>query len=53
MQDVAKILGWTIGAALVAKLLTTATTGTTIANIGSAWSGILSSITGGSKPASG
>jgi len=44
MGDVAKIAGWTIGAVLIAKLLTTATTGTVIANIGTAWSQILGAI---------
>ena len=46
MGTIGKIAGWTIGAALVAKLATSANTGDIIKNVGSAWSGILGSITG-------
>lgn len=46
MQTVAKILGWTIAGVVVVKLFTTASTGSVIANIGNAWSGVLGAITG-------
>ena len=47
MATAAKILGWTILGVVAVKLGTSGTFGTTVANIGTAWSGVLKSISGG------
>jgi len=51
MSSVAKVIGWTIGGAVAVKLLTSSNFAQVITNAGSAWSGILSSITGGGTAA--
>jgi hypothetical protein len=47
MGTFAKVLGWTIAGVVVIKLGTSGNFGNTVANIGSAWSGVLKSISGG------
>lgn len=49
MQTVAKIAGWTIGAAVVAKLFTSSNFGTNVGNIFNSWANVLKGITGGSQ----
>lgn len=47
MNDIAKILGWTIGGAVLVALASKATTGTVISSLTNGWANIISSITGG------
>jgi hypothetical protein len=47
MATAMKLVGWTIGGAVAVKLLTSSNFGTVVANIGTAWGGVLKSITGG------
>jgi len=52
MATIAKILGWTIVGVVAVKLGTSGNFGTTVSNIGKAWSGVLASISGGSSTSS-
>lgn len=47
MNDIAKILGWTIGGAVLVALASKATTSTVISSLTNGWAKIISSITGG------
>lgn len=49
MNDIAKILGWTIGAVLVVHLATSSAGPAVVKNVTSAWTGIVGTITGGSN----
>lgn len=50
-SDLMKVLGWTIGGAILVRVLTSSQVGSNIQNIFGGWSTIIGAITGSGTPA--